>query len=78
MISNRLPFLRPLQWLWLILDNRPQYGEDVTQFTDINDIRNGVFALIQIHNDFGPRNIVILRSVTFVYPYFPLPDPSAS
>ena len=77
-ISNRLPFLRPLQWLRLILDNCPQYGENMTEFTDINDIRNSLFALIQIHNEFDPRNIVILKVCHVCLPTFSLLNFSVS
>ena len=30
----------PLQWIRLIVENRPNYSEDVTQLNDVNDIRN--------------------------------------
>ena len=51
----------PLQWLRLIVENRPKYGENVTDLNDINDIRNGVFAATQIHTVFDPRHIAILK-----------------
>jgi hypothetical protein len=36
------------------------YREDVTQLKDINDIRNGLFALHQIHMSFEPRSLGLL------------------
>jgi hypothetical protein len=43
MILDHMPSL-PLQWLRLIVENRPNYGEKVRDLNDINDIRNGMFA----------------------------------
>ena len=74
-IYDHLSFLRPLQWLWVIIDNRSKYNEDMTQLID-NDIRNGVFALTQIHNKFGPCNVVVLEIPHVCLPMFPLSHPS--
>lgn len=61
MCSHDSRFPWPLQWIQLIVANRPQYDEDLEDLNDINDIRNGIFSLVQIHNDFDPRRLVILK-----------------
>jgi hypothetical protein len=60
MIPDHMPSL-PLQWLRLIVENRPNYGEKVRDLNDINDIRNGVFAAAQVHTAFEPRYVVVLK-----------------
>jgi hypothetical protein len=60
MIPDHLPSL-PFQWFRLIVENRPEYRENVTDLNDINDIRNGVFAATQIHTVFEPRHVAILK-----------------
>ena len=61
-MSHSLPFLRLLsQWFRLIIANRPTYNEDVTTLDDINDIRNGVFAVSMMHSPFDLRRIAILK-----------------
>lgn len=59
-ISDHLLF-RLLQWFQLIVENRPKYSENVTQLSDINDIRNGVFANNLIHGAFDLRDVVLLK-----------------
>ncbi|KIL57679.1 hypothetical protein M378DRAFT_87561 [Amanita muscaria Koide BX008] len=49
-------------WFRLIVENRPNYSENVTALGDINDIRNGVFANTLIHNGFGPRFAAVLKT----------------
>lgn len=69
------------QWFRLIIDNRPNYDEDVTQLNDINDVRNGVYASSQIHTEFGPRRVVILkvrRVCRLMFVLIPLPRPRCS
>lgn len=54
------PFL--FQWLRLIVENRPSDNpNDEEGLDDINDIRNGVFTLIQIHGEFDQRRVVVLK-----------------
>ncbi|KAF8232675.1 hypothetical protein L208DRAFT_1360845 [Tricholoma matsutake] len=57
-----IPYKRGSEWFRLIVENRPRYSEDVTELKDINDIRNGIFAAVQIHNAFDPRRVVILKT----------------
>lgn len=59
-----------LQWLQLIVNNRPSYSEDVTTLSDINDIRNGLFAMEQIHLAFDPRRVAILKVCHICPPIF--------
>jgi hypothetical protein len=49
------------QWLKLIIDHRPKHGENVKDFNDINDNRNGVFAYTPVHVMFDNRKVVILK-----------------
>lgn len=49
------------QWLRLIIENRPKYGERLASLCSINDIRNGVFANNIIHQGFDARSAVILK-----------------
>ena len=44
----------------------------MTGLSDINDIRNGVFAAAQIHNGFYPRHVVVLKVCP---PACPFSDP---
>jgi hypothetical protein len=62
------------QWFRLIIENRPNYEEDVTELNDINDIRNGVFANVLVHNFFDRRRIVILKVCHICPPVCPLSD----
>jgi len=63
------------QWFRLIVENRPNYSEDVAGLGDINDIRNGVFAAAQIRNGFDPRHIVVLKVCHIYLPVCPFSDP---
>jgi hypothetical protein len=54
-------FLWPPQWFQLIIANRPNYEEVVEDLTDVNDVRNGVFATENIHRVFDPREVAILK-----------------
>lgn len=54
-------FSGELQWLRLIIENRPKNGENVTGLGDINDIRNGFLAMDVVHRYFDPRKIAILK-----------------
>jgi hypothetical protein len=49
----------------MIIDNRPKYEEDVDDMTEINDIRNGVIAGLQLHPEFDRRQVVILKVLHF-------------
>jgi hypothetical protein len=49
------------QWFRLIVENRPTYNEDVTDLSDINDIRNGMFINTIIHAKFDKRVVVFLK-----------------
>jgi hypothetical protein len=56
------PFLWLIfQWLRLIIENRPKYGERLASLRSINDIRNGVFANNSILQGFDARSAVILK-----------------
>jgi hypothetical protein len=46
---------------------RPCHNENVTDLNDIDDIRNGMFANVLIHNSFDPRLVVVLNVCRF-YP----------
>jgi len=63
------------QWFRLIVENRPSYSENVTALDDINDIRNGVFANVLMHNWFNQRRVVILKVCHICPPACPLSDP---
>jgi hypothetical protein len=56
-----IPNLPLLQWFRLIVEQRPDNGENVSDLNDINDIRNGVFSSALIHAAFDLRDIVILK-----------------
>ncbi|KAF8801171.1 hypothetical protein BYT27DRAFT_7235831 [Phlegmacium glaucopus] len=57
-----IPHQRGSEWFQLIVENRPNYNEDVMTLRNINDIRNGIFANNLIHNGFDPRAIAILKT----------------
>ena len=58
--SMRAKFSILLQWLQLIIDNRP-HDENLDSLT-INDIQNGIYANDTIHNHyFDPRVVVVLK-----------------
>jgi len=59
--SHIIPHRRGSEWLRLILNNRPQYDENVDDFEDIDDIRNGLFVAF-IHRELDSRNMVILKT----------------
>ena len=59
-ISMRAKFSILLQWLQLIIENRPQ-NENLDSLT-INDIQNGIYANDILHNHyFDPREVVVLK-----------------
>jgi hypothetical protein len=60
MKPDQLPSLR-FQWLRLIVGHRPHNGDNVTNFNDINDIRNGVFSSVMVHVAFDMREVAILK-----------------
>ena len=68
-------FLRLSKWFRLIVENRPNYSEDVTELTDINDIRNGVLASVMVHRGFDPRLAAVLKVCQICPPSSPLSDP---
>ncbi|KAK2462242.1 hypothetical protein APHAL10511_005738 [Amanita phalloides] len=73
-----IPFSRGSEWLRLIVEGRPPYGERVDNFNDINDIRNGVFVTNTLHTGLDSRKAVILKTPN---PYLqprdiPHPDPT--
>jgi hypothetical protein len=45
----------------MVINNRPKYGENVEDLTDINDIRNGVFLKSDVHHIFDSREAAILK-----------------
>ena len=56
----RAKFSILLQWLQLIIDNRP-HDENIESLT-INDIRNGIYADNNLHSHyFDPRDVVVLK-----------------
>lgn len=56
----RAQFSILIQWLQLIIGNRPHH-ENLESLT-INDIRNGIFAVDNLHNHyFDPRDVVVLK-----------------
>ena len=61
-----------LQWFQLIVDNRPKDGEAEAGLSDINDIRNGMFANLMICSAFDDREIVILKVCHICSPIYSL------
>ncbi|KAF8345096.1 hypothetical protein F5887DRAFT_229408 [Amanita rubescens] len=57
-----IPYNRGSKWLQLIVANRPKYAENVRTLNNINDIRNGLFASLNIHRLFDQRRIAILKT----------------
>ena len=56
----RAKFIILLQWLRLIVENRPD-NHNLGSIT-INDIRNGVFGVDDLHNHlFDPRKVAVLK-----------------
>jgi len=57
-----IPYQRGSEWFRLIVENRPKYGEHATRLHGINNIRNGVFANLHIHQGFDSRRVAILKT----------------
>lgn len=56
----RAQFSILIQWLQLIIGNRPH--DENLESLNINDIRNGFFAMDCLHNNyFDPRDVVVLK-----------------
>jgi len=57
-----IPFRRGSEWLEKIVNNRPNYDENVESLSDINDIRNGLSVNAGFHSYFDARMVVIIKT----------------
>ena len=62
----------------MIVENRPTHDEDEEDLTDINDVRNGVFAINTIHRTFDLRKVVVLKVCHIRWHMFDLTHPFPS